>query len=142
MSDSDQSHYRDKPQDYFSVSDSELAPSKASEVIASPRRRADASQEDILGGSGPENLFFNKLRLDNAETRPPVLQADLAQLLSLENARCRLEIPDEHALDEANKRAFDEAFMADNDRGAIGGPQGTSQQSPLGLNLGNRLTHK
>ena len=141
MSDSDRMHYRDNTQDYFSISDrdSELAPSEASEVIASPRRRADASQEDILGGNGPENLFFNELRLDNAKTRPPVLQADLARRLALENARRRLEIPDKRALDEANERAFDEAFMADNNGGAIGGPQGTSQRTPPGLNLGNQV---
>ena len=128
MSDSDQTHYRDNTQDYFSVSDrdSKLAPSKASEVIASPRRRADASQEEILGGNGPENLFFDNLRLDNAETRPPLLQADLARRLALENARRRLIVPDERAVDDANERAFDEAFMADGDRGAVGGPPGHS----------------
>ena len=93
MSDSDRTHYRDNMQDYFSVSDrdSELEPSEASEFIASPRRRADASQEEILGGSGPENLF-------------------------LENARRRLEIPD--------KCALDEAFMAENNKGAVGGTPG------------------
>ena len=110
MSDPDRTHYRDNTQDLFSVSDSEPAPSEASEFVASPSRQADASQEYILGGSGPDNLFFNELRqfsLDNPETRPLVLQADLAQQLALENARRRLEIPDEHALDDAEECALD-----------------------------------
>ena len=45
-----------------------------------------------------------------------MLQADLAQRLALDNAIRRLEIPDE--------RALDEAFMAENDKGAVGGPPG------------------
>ena len=53
-----------------------------------------------------------------------MLQADLAQQLALENARRRLEIPDKRALDNAEERALDEAFMADNDGGAVGGPPG------------------
>ena len=119
MSDPDRTHYREIMQDYFSVSDSEPAPSELSEVVGSPSRRADFSHEWILGGQGPDSQFFNQLRqfsLGNAETRPLVLQADLAQRLALDNAIRCLEIPD--------KRALDEAFMAENDEGAVGGPPG------------------
>ena len=118
MSDSDRAHYRENTQDYFSVSekDSELTASEASH--ASPQRRADTSLEEVLGGSGPENLFFDNLRLDPAQTR---FQAELARQRARENARRRLIVPEERAEDDAhaNEPLYANAFMADRDRGEI-----------------------
>ena len=98
--------------------------------------RGDTSQEEILGGSGPENLFFDNLRLDNTET---TLQADLARRRALENARGHLIVPDKRAVDDANKRVFDEAFMADGDRGASGGPPGEFPGELPGANRVNQV---
>ena len=98
--------------------------------------RGDMSQEEILGGSGPENLFFDNLRLDNTET---TLQADLARRRALENARGHLIVPDKRAVDDANKRVFDEAFMADGDRGASGGPPGEFPGELPGANRVNQV---
>ena len=139
MSDPDRTHYRENTQDYFSVSDrdSELTVSEA----ASPARRADTSLEEVLGGSGPENLFFDNLRLDPARR-----QEELARQRARENARRRLIGLDERAEDivpvlepvYANAH-LDQAFMADGgDRGAAGGPPGEfpGAAEPPNLNVG------
>ena len=117
-SDPDRTHYRDNTRNFLSFSDSEPEPSEL-DTFESPQVRADETQEWILGGSGPESNFllnWRRLTLGDERYRESVLQADELQRQALANARRRLDLADEPALDTA--------FMADHDHqgGAAGGP--------------------
>ena len=111
-SDPDRTQYRDNTS-FFTVADTDSNPEDPGDlaVFESPLLAPDVSREWILGGSGPEAYFltdWDNFNLREDQNRP----ADDLRRQAVDNARRRLELPDE--------RTHDIAFMADQDQPAGG----------------------